>query len=162
MANKLEGYESVTVGEVSYLFKGDLSNMSSFKNASGIDPMVAFTVMNNGEYDPDIIKHICSACIVSVNGVDVDDGIKHGTEFVNAAGLQLGALITQKMLLYSLIGDVKKSQLLTLEAIRGEIEAVWDFRSQTLKSRLLLWAYRVAIFGALACSSFSLYVLHIS
>ena len=156
--SKNQGYEKVSVGGVTHLFKADFSFLAALSDECEIDPFVMFAELNGGLGNPANIASILKCSLVSVAGEPVSPDDVEGVvaELITRQGIQEGAMIAKLMLSYAMIGDEKKQELHRTEAVQGILENLDIFQLKSLKRVLLQSAYLVAIFIICQCVSFKL------
>ena len=158
MANKREGYESVDVDGVDHLFKADFAFLAELKDVAKEDPFRIYSTFATGEGDPDTVRSVLIASLVSVDGVNAPDNIRQETieDLITRFGLQEAWILAQHLLSYAMIGSIKKSRLGDLEKMTQSLGGLNWVSLKSLQSR---WALPLMIFGGSVCISTSLSAL---
>ena len=162
--NKLMGYEDVDVDGVIYVFRSTFGFLAELAEMSGIDPILIHTRFSNDEGDPKLVLAVLACSIVSISDAKVkpEDREKLCEELINLKGLQESAILCRHILTYAMIGDKKKSQILSMEATQQIIDSLQPSHLKSFRNHLLLWGYVALIFGIYACMNFKLLELLIA
>lgn len=158
MANRKEGFEQVEVGPDLYLFQSGFRLMSELKDAVGVDPARMYEAFAEGDTKPDWVHGILSCALKQINGKDVEpQEVKNICErMITLYGLGEAWVLAQHLLAIGMIGDIKKSQLQTMEERQHLLELFAPFRLLSLKDQLFLWGWLFLISGIAVWSNFKL------
>ncbi len=156
-ANKLIGVVEVECGSDLYIFKSDFSFLASLHQNVG-DPMEIYTEFCNGKSDPEFIKGVMVSAIKLKNGKPINHASDVIESLITKNGLQECWVLCRHLLVYAMIGDIKKSELRKLKPSKLSQIITEPFLLESSKNRRLLWAYHLLISGICACINFSLFV----
>jgi len=156
--NKCLGIEEILCDEDKYQFKADFNFTSTLEQQVG-DPMLIYEELASGKCSPETIKGIMTCSLKSKNGVDVSNIDKEVEDLITRNGLQDCMFLSNLLLSYAIIGDLKKSELRKLEPSKLTKLITEPFKLESSKNRRLLWVYHLVISTICVCISFSLFAL---
>ncbi len=144
--------ETVKVGGDIYEFKYDYEALREMDEGRGHNCFVSAAELAQGDSKPSLVLETLEVAMHRINGkeVTVADSRDEAKKFINRAGFQTAHTVTQTLLGFCLVGDVKKFALQSLEAITKELRQVQminDSRLMTFSNRLFLWVCRLTISG---------------
>jgi len=149
------GLQEVLVGNDLYLFKADFKFLQSLKENSSYDPMEIYDSFSSGKCDLDSVIDILSCSMVSINKEPINNPEKTAENLISMFGLQECWFLCYKLLSDSMIGDIKKSELLLDEKIQ-KLKKLNFSPSTSLRKQPFLWVYQAWIFGTCLWVSFKL------
>ena len=147
------GYEEVEVDGKIHVFKSDFDFLVDVKHASGIDPISIYNRFESDEGDAELVLSVLTCSLVSISGVDVipEDREKICKDLITLKGLQEAVILCRYMMSYAMIGDKKKSQILSMEKTQLLIDQLQPSPLRNLKNHLLLWGYVMLLSGLCVC-----------
>jgi hypothetical protein len=143
--------EYIKDGNDEYKFVGNFAFLERLED-KGYELTQLFSDMSSGSIKLGQVSDVVTASLTELNGEPVKETDKREivTSIIERYGLQEAAMIARAMMVYAMVGSVKKSQIDKEEQIIGITSTIIGSESMTLKKRGLLWMAHWISSGLLA------------
>lgn len=154
-SNKYLGIEQISCGDDDYTFKADFNFTAVLEQNVG-DPLDIHEEFSLGKCSPKRIRDVLCCSIQTKNGEEIQNKEAEIEDLITRNGLQDCLYLSNLLLAYAVIGDVKKSELRKLKPNKLTELITEPFKLESSRDRRLLWGYHLIFSTVCLCANFSL------